>query len=723
MNITRWHFSVYCGSNESISTDLHVNSIKKCQQTIIKPRSVSLKPCNFSRVNRTRRRAKPHAPQKKPLYGYSQLLNFAADGSTHHLTTSDADHFLDRSECTDTQIYNPFERECIETTCPRNQISMNGQCVTQQVISTNDNESCVEFQINYALKGDFTDLEEEEFKEIVIKKFLARYHLAPQTVIPSSGLYNNFNQCPYIKGFASERHVWSNASDDNDLSGKKLQTNVWTSGEYLEDSDFNCSKLSDNATSTHGGTLTIFLKHSDLNLELGKSIRILNIGDRGLENDNLFSTKISSNNYSGYGCLSSANLHNIGNSWCDGFQKEYFGEEFEVLTGGNKTIPKISGIRIFESNKTYKVSQFQYTTVFGNGTFWKNVTQMATTCDVLPRIKKYQGFCLKMPINTGKYELLSNRSIRIRQFEQLSEIEIPFKTGKKSSKPNIQSVFNLDEYEYLWHQNPNSSQTFSINNLTDEHSVSICMPLELLEWLIEIDLWNSVSVNQSCEFLQELAQGSGIAGLVFSGISMCALIVVLFTYSIFRSLRTLPGISLMNLVVSIMLSQTTFLTAQLIPSSLREDNIECFIMAFVTHYCTLASFMWMNVMAYCSYRAFGANLRTRLHQLNRKHVIFNNLYGWGIPAVIVTICVIIDYTLREKRLIGYGVVSNVKVYTNENATTGLIEGIEIRYRTMSTCWIANSKAAVVIFGIPLVFSMVVNLVLFIRTCIGKTTLY
>ncbi|XP_067930252.1 uncharacterized protein [Watersipora subatra] len=690
----------------------------ECTRYVIKPPLVSLKPCSktdshHKKIKRTKRTSQAkHKHQDFPEGGYTMLLNFGVDGNAHSMYKFDADQYqYSQKQCTDSQIFNPFEQECIDTSCRLNYISIKGKCVHQREVQRDELAACVDFSINYSSKDSMPAVEEELLKRGLFDAFMKEYNISFHKAVLPFKPYDNKSQCLSGNAFDNSYGSW-NMSEINELVELESESS-WQPHSPGAGSP-TCINMTEGNRSQTVGSFVVSLRFNYVASELQGIQQLLNDTSYG----RTFSIFEKRNNLTAYGCVSSATLQNVSQSWCQGIKHMYFNDQFDVLSSGSNG--SITGIKVPSTNRTYLISQFLYTKVISNGTSWKNVTQMVSTCDSLPSIRNES--CLRLllqPHSNGLeqnglwYEQLPNRSIIVKQFQELYNTKFPFQSSPSKS---IQSVFDLDEYVYVWSQSENYAETEDA--LLYDQPVSICMPEGLLLWFLEFESWNSINIENSCSFLQTFGWASSITGFICSMISIIAMVLVLVTYSIFKTLRTLPGISLMNLTVAVMLSQVSFLTGVLMTPGLEDKNYACFTSAVFTHFFTLSSFMWMNVMAYSSYKAFGADLKTQMMKLNRKNMLFNSLYGWGMPALIVIICAIIDYVLRKKQLIAYGVVSDVKVSAEKNATTGFIDAIEIRYQTMSTCWIGNSKAAVVIFGVPLLYSIVVNLSLFIKTCIG-----
>ena len=89
-----------------------------------------------------------------------------------------------------------------------------------------------------------------------------------------------------------------------------------------------------------------------------------------------------------------------------------------------------------------------------------------------------------------------------------------------------------------------------------------------------------------------------IAGL---SISITCLLIVLLTYLTFRELRTIPGIHLINLAISLLLAHFLWLLTTVLNTS----KASCTALAVFLHYFFLVSFAWMSIIAYDTWRAFS----------------------------------------------------------------------------------------------------------------------
>ncbi|XP_068696015.1 uncharacterized protein [Montipora foliosa] len=133
--------------------------------------------------------------------------------------------------------------------------------------------------------------------------------------------------------------------------------------------------------------------------------------------------------------------------------------------------------------------------------------------------------------------------------------------------------------------------------------------------------------------------------------SMASLLLLLATYTLFSELRNLPGRIIINLSLSLLLYQGVSLSAM--KTSSRK---QCQVIAVLLHYFFLCSFTWMNAMACDVHKTFtssdgGHGSNSQGNQ--NKRLMRYCLFGWGVPAIAVSIFVIIDQIL-SKGFIGYG---------------------------------------------------------------------
>lgn len=174
-----------------------------------------------------------------------------------------------------------------------------------------------------------------------------------------------------------------------------------------------------------------------------------------------------------------------------------------------------------------------------------------------------------------------------------------------------------------------------------------------------------------------------IAGL---STSITFLLIVLVTYYIFSELQTIPGIHLVNLSFSLLLSHLLWLLVIVLDTS----KASCTVLAVSLHYFFLVSFAWMSIIAYDTWRAFSYKhwhqSRGIWHQM-RARVMRHMAVGWLPALIFVVTCTALDQ-------------SNV---------------FSIGYGGKTGCWISNRVANLCVFTTPVALSMLFNIVYFLRT--------
>ena len=169
-------------------------------------------------------------------------------------------------------------------------------------------------------------------------------------------------------------------------------------------------------------------------------------------------------------------------------------------------------------------------------------------------------------------------------------------------------------------------------------------------------------------------------------ISIVCLLIVLVTYCVFRELRTIPGIHLINLSISLLLAHFLWLLTTILDTS----RTSCTVFAVFLHYFFLVSFTWMSVIAFDTWRAFCCKHWDRSRGVwyqMRGRVMRHTAVGWLPALFFVVICAALDQS--NAVTIGYG------------GNTG--------------CWVSNRVANLCIFTAPVALSLVFNVVYFVRT--------
>lgn len=175
--------------------------------------------------------------------------------------------------------------------------------------------------------------------------------------------------------------------------------------------------------------------------------------------------------------------------------------------------------------------------------------------------------------------------------------------------------------------------------------------------------------------------------LIGLGTSCFFLIVHLVIFFIVPDLRNLSGKNLASMCVALLVAYICFLVA-----SLKESGTNnCPVVASIMYYFFLASFCWMNVMAFDIWRTLSratSELRLTAGKQWRKFLLYS-LYAWITPLISLIIILTID--LLKPSWIDPTYLP------------------ELGHRL---CWFGQRKAILIYFAAPLALIMVLNLIFF-----------
>ena len=178
----------------------------------------------------------------------------------------------------------------------------------------------------------------------------------------------------------------------------------------------------------------------------------------------------------------------------------------------------------------------------------------------------------------------------------------------------------------------------------------------------------------------------GVVSIVCISISLGSLLVTFCVYCLLKSLRTVPGKAIMNLVVALFLAHLIFELSNL-PSNI---EIACLIVGISQHYFFLVTFAWMSILAWNLCGTFTATTAASSKTTTVTFVRYF-LTAWVAPSGVIVLCVCIDlFTTYD---VGYG------------ASAGL-------------CWLRGPTSVLYFIVVPLVASFCLNGYLFGRTVVA-----
>ena len=176
-----------------------------------------------------------------------------------------------------------------------------------------------------------------------------------------------------------------------------------------------------------------------------------------------------------------------------------------------------------------------------------------------------------------------------------------------------------------------------------------------------------------------------ILTLIGNCLSMACLAFTMTTYCVFEEIRSRAGKCVMNLCGALFFAQLSFQVSDTF-MTYREA---CTAVAVFQHYLWLVVFLWMNVLAFdisCNF----ADLKPSSSVPNTSRLRAFALYAWGLPAVFVGVCLVLD------------------LYTN----------LPFSYGSKNMCWIVDGRAVLYVFGSPIAVVITANAVLFVRTVVA-----
>ena len=177
----------------------------------------------------------------------------------------------------------------------------------------------------------------------------------------------------------------------------------------------------------------------------------------------------------------------------------------------------------------------------------------------------------------------------------------------------------------------------------------------------------------------------GILSVIGGTLSMVCIVLTMITYCMFEQIRTRAGKCVMNLCVALFFAQLSFHVSDTFVSY----HEACAAMAVLQHYFWLVAFLWMNVLAFDISCTF-ADLKPSNVDSDSARLRLFALYAWGLPAVLVAVCLVLD----------------------------LSSSLPFSYGSSTMCWIAGPRAVVYYFATPLALIITANAVLFVRTIVG-----
>ena len=243
-------------------------------------------------------------------------------------------------------------------------------------------------------------------------------------------------------------------------------------------------------------------------------------------------------------------------------------------------------------------------------------------------------------------------------------------------------TFNFGEYQIIEGDGSNQTNLDIFHNASfpTNSTIAICLPFrQTFNTTEKIKITKVATKSNRLHPLQFLT-------VICFSFSILFLVILLVTYWMFKELRTLPGMNLMSLAVSMLLSQLIWLvgTAQF------KNTKICDVLGIIEHYLLLVAFMAMSVISYHSCivfsRTFGRSPNNTSSVL-AKFAKYSSVV-WISPAIFIAVCVTLDQT--EATFDVYG----------------------------TTCWLSTAKAVLYLFILPAAVIILFNIATFIKTALA-----
>ncbi|NXO31491.1 AGRG2 protein, partial [Cisticola juncidis] len=175
---------------------------------------------------------------------------------------------------------------------------------------------------------------------------------------------------------------------------------------------------------------------------------------------------------------------------------------------------------------------------------------------------------------------------------------------------------------------------------------TVCSCNHLTSFAVLMDLYGNTPLNPTQELVLTFISYIGC------GLSAIFLSVTLVTYIAFEKIRRdYPSKILIQLCAALLLLNLAFLLDSWI--ALYDTRGLCIAVAVFLHYFLLVSFTWMGLEAFHMYLALVKVFNTYI----QKYILKFCVVGWGLPAVVVSIVLIVSPD-------NYGLITTGKVSIN-----------------------------------------------------------
>jgi len=186
-----------------------------------------------------------------------------------------------------------------------------------------------------------------------------------------------------------------------------------------------------------------------------------------------------------------------------------------------------------------------------------------------------------------------------------------------------------------------------------------------------------LAVEKTDRLLATLYDAEYYIALVGTSVSVVCYTWIISTYVLFRYLRTVPGLNVCFMCVSLFVSDVLFITAAVLRNT---PCNACIAIAACMHWSLLSSFFWIIVISYDLLLRFGTYYAP-CKDLELKRMKWRSIVAFGLPAVLVGIATTLDQT----------------------------GSVNIGYGAQGFCWIVKPYARLALYVIPTAIAIILAL--------------
>ena len=228
------------------------------------------------------------------------------------------------------------------------------------------------------------------------------------------------------------------------------------------------------------------------------------------------------------------------------------------------------------------------------------------------------------------------RHIHCPEFKEINAIAIRECTMVKLSITSM-SMKQVDNVTIFVYKNFTFLQTEF--NFENNKTIKVCVEA-FLRYLKQAKnkADNTVYTNETEE----------IVSIICVSLSIVCLLITLFTFALFPSLRTFPGMNTVSLCLFLVLAQSLYLIGSF--SNINSETVWCKVLGMLIHFFWLVAIFWMNICTFHMFRVL-THTRAKSGPKWRTFVIYH-IYSFVLSCSCIVVNIGLSMYLSNS--IGYG---------------------------------------------------------------------